>query len=49
MVNNDLGKPDFRFHGALADYIADRRLRAHLSISDERDTALAFVVVEQLS
>ena len=47
VLNDELGKPYFHFGGELAAYIAAHRLRAHLSISDERDTALAFVVLEQ--
>lgn len=48
VLNDELGKPHFRFSGELAAYIEARRLRVHLSISDERDTAVAFVVLEQL-
>lgn len=47
VLNDELGKPYFRFGGELAAYIEARNLRAHLSISDERDTAIAFVVLEQ--
>jgi holo-[acyl-carrier protein] synthase len=32
---------------ALAAHLAQRRLVAHLSISDETDYAVAFVVMEQ--
>ncbi len=46
VVNDPLGKPLFRFSDTLTEYINARRLIAHLSISDERDTALAFVVLE---
>ncbi|MCH7344454.1 holo-ACP synthase [Pelomonas sp. CA6] len=41
------GKPEIRLHGELADWFAARGLRAHVSVSDEVDTAVAFVVVEQ--
>lgn len=41
------GKPWFEFAPELAGYIEARRLTAHLSISDERDYAVAFVVLEQ--
>lgn len=47
VLNDELGKPYFHFGGELAAYIEARRLRAHLSISDERDNAIAFVVLEQ--
>lgn len=42
-----LGKPSFRFAPALAAHFAGRGLAAHLSISDERDYAVAFVVLEK--
>ena len=47
VLNDDLGKPFFRFNAELARYIEERHLSVHLSISDERDTAIAFVVLEQ--
>ena len=40
------GKPQIRLHGALADWFEARRLRAHVSVSDETDYAASFVVVE---
>lgn len=49
VLNDELGKPYFHFHGALAEHMQGRVLKVHLSISDERDTAVAFVVVEQSS
>jgi len=42
------GKPEFRYEPALEAYMASNGLRAHLSLSDERDYAVAFVVVEKL-
>jgi len=42
------GRPTFEFSEALAAHMARLGLRAHLSISDESDTALAFVVLEKL-
>lgn len=44
--HDPLGKPAFEFGPGLAAYLAERGLAAHLSISDERDYAVAFVVVE---
>jgi len=41
------GKPYFRFAPELAAYLADRQLSVHVSISDERDCALAFAIAEQ--
>ena len=47
-VNHDLhGKPLLEFAPALAALMVAHRLRAHVSISDERDYAVAFVVLEQ--
>lgn len=42
-----LGKPFFEFSAELAAFLAERKLVAHLSISDEREFAVAFVVLEQ--
>ncbi len=41
------GRPLFEYAAALAAHLAQRRLVAHLSISDENDFAVAFVVMEQ--
>ena len=47
-INHDaLGRPLFEYATALAAHLAQRRLIAHLSISDERDYAIAFVILEQ--
>lgn len=45
--HDDLGKPHYRLAPDLAKYLAERGLTPHLSLSDERDCALAFAVVEQ--
>lgn len=42
------GKPEIALHGELAQWFAARRLKAHLSVTDETDHAAAFVVVETL-
>jgi holo-[acyl-carrier-protein] synthase len=42
------GKPEIALHGALADWFAQRGLRAHVSVTDESEYAAAFVVVETL-
>lgn len=47
VIHDPRGKPLFAFAAPLAEWIAHRRLAVHLSISDERDHALAFVVVEE--
>lgn len=45
--HDDLGKPVFEFHDALTGYIAERQITAHLSLTDEKDYVVAFVVLEQ--
>jgi holo-[acyl-carrier protein] synthase len=45
--HDSYGKPILEFAPALAALMAERRLRAHVSISDEQDFALAFVVIER--
>lgn len=47
VTHDELGKPAFAFSPELARILAERGLRAHLSISDEREFAVAFVVLEQ--
>ena len=42
-----LGKPVFHFHGQLAEIVENRRLTVHLSISDEAEYAVAYVLLEQ--
>jgi holo-[acyl-carrier protein] synthase len=46
VLSDSLGRPSFELAPPLADWMKARKLRAHLSLSDETDTALAFVVVE---
>jgi holo-[acyl-carrier protein] synthase len=47
VTHDDLGKPAFAFDDTLAAWLTQRSLRAHLSLSDENEHALAFVVVER--
>lgn len=47
VVHDELGKPAFDFTGPLKTWIDAQRLVAHLSLSDEAEHALAFVVVEK--
>ena len=47
IVHDALGKPDFEFGGELAAYIAERNIVTHLSLSDEHDYIVAFVVAER--
>ena len=48
VVHDELGKPAFAYAPELAQLIEARGLVAHLSISDEHDFALAFVVLEHV-
>lgn len=47
VIHDPQGKPVFGYAPELAGYLAERGLTAHLSISDEEEYALAFVVVEK--
>ena len=45
--HDELGKPVFLFDAVLADHLLNLGVkRHHLSLSDERDTAVAFVILE---
>lgn len=45
--HDELGKPDFVFSEELTAHMRERGIvRHHLSISDERDAAVAFVILE---
>lgn len=48
VAHDEHGKPEFRYGTELDAFLARQGLRAHLSISDERDYAVAFVVVEKI-
>lgn len=47
VTHDALGKPAFQFSGELAGHFTQMGVTAHhLSISDERDVAVAFVILE---
>ena len=46
ILNAPSGKPVVVTHGALQTYVAERRLTLHVSVSDERAYAMAYVVAE---
>lgn len=47
IIHDELGKPGFAFDEELNVYLQQRgAVRHHLSISDERETVVAFVVLE---
>ena len=45
--HDDLGKPYFVFSEALSAILSAQGLKAHLSLSDEREFGVAFVILEQ--
>ena len=45
--HNELGKPILDFCGQLAELIKNQGLTAHLSISDEADYVIAYVILER--
>ncbi|MBU6270388.1 MAG: holo-ACP synthase [Betaproteobacteria bacterium] len=46
VINNRRGQPIAVARKELEPYLAQRGLRAHVSLSDERDNVIAFVVIE---
>jgi holo-[acyl-carrier protein] synthase len=46
VLNDARGRPVARPRKALAQYVAERGLVAHVSLSDEIDSAVAFVIIE---
>jgi len=44
--HDELGKPELIFHGQLAEMLKNKNLAAHLSISDEAEYAVAYVILE---
>ena len=47
IANAVSGKPEIVLHGALQAWFDARRLTAHVTVSDEKDYAASFVVVEK--
>jgi holo-[acyl-carrier protein] synthase len=48
VAHDELGRPLLVFHGQLATLIENQRLKAHLSLSDEAEYAIAHVILENL-
>ena len=46
VAHDGLGKPLLVFHGRLAEMIENQHLIAHLSLSDEAEYAIAYVILE---
>lgn len=47
ILNEASGRPFLSLSGPLADWFAQRRLHGQVTLSDESDYAVSFVVVEQ--
>jgi holo-[acyl-carrier protein] synthase len=47
IAHDDMGKPHFLFSPAVSRLFAERGLTAYLSLADEGDTVLAFVILEK--
>ena len=47
VAHDELGKPILVFCGRLAEMIENQGLKAHLSLSDEADYAIAYVILER--
>lgn len=47
ILNEPGGRPVIVLHGGLRQWFEERRLRAHVTVTDESDYAATFVVVEQ--
>lgn len=47
VVHDEAGKPAFAYGDELAALVAGRGLAAHLSISDEAEYAVAYVILEK--
>jgi holo-[acyl-carrier protein] synthase len=48
VLNDARGRPVAEARNALVPYLRERGLVAHVSLSDETDSAVAFVIVEQV-
>ncbi|MBS1130628.1 MAG: Holo-acyl carrier protein synthase:phosphopantetheine-protein transferase [Proteobacteria bacterium] len=46
VTHDDLGKPILECYGQLAEVLKNKNLKAHLSISDEAEYAVAYVILE---
>lgn len=46
VVNEPGGRPIVVVHGTLKEFVAARRLRLHVSVTDERSMAMAYAVAE---
>jgi holo-[acyl-carrier protein] synthase len=48
IINNDLGKPDLKLSKEIYEWLNKNQIKKHhLSIADEKEYAIAFVILEQ--
>ena len=48
ITNNELGRPDFKLKNNISLLMKEKKIRCcHLSISDEKNLAVAFVILER--
>ena len=47
IMSDEIGGPHLRWQGELAVWMSERNLCAHLSMSDEDEFAIAYVIVEK--
>ncbi len=43
-----LGKPEFTFSGNMLNYMQQNAYMCHISLSDEKEYAIAYVIIEQV-
>ncbi len=48
ITNKRSGQPEIVLHGELASWFAEKKLKAHVTVTDETDYAVTFVVVEYI-
>jgi holo-[acyl-carrier protein] synthase len=49
ILNAPSGRPEVRLSGALVGFAAERALRLHISVSDERGLAIAHAIAEVIA
>ena len=49
ILNDEQGAPKVVTSGALAEYMRDKKLKPNVSLSDEEDYSVAFVLIEQIT
>lgn len=46
ILRDNLGKPYFEFSGKAEKIVLEKNLKCHISLSHEKDKAIAFVIIE---